>query len=62
MSDIMNTAFLSNLRRPAGLMSIGRPMRMGRPGASESKKPAIWNGRVAALTTVLWKGAQSGRS
>lgn len=33
--------FLSNLRRPAGVGSIGRPMRTGRAGAS-SKKPAIF--------------------
>src|SRR4029453_7011351 len=44
VSEMRNAVFLSNLRRPPGVVSIGRPMRMGRAGASGSKKPAIWNG------------------
>ena len=40
MSDIMKAVFLSNLRRPAGDVSSGSAMRIGRAGASGSKKPA----------------------
>ena len=40
MSEITKAVFLSNFRRPAGDVSIGRAMRMGRAGASGSKNPA----------------------
>ena len=38
MSESTNAVFLLNLRNPAGLVSIGRVMRIGRAGASASKK------------------------
>src|SRR5262249_28558514 len=40
-SEIMKAVFLSNLRNPAGVVSTGSAMRIGRAGASGSKKPAI---------------------
>ena len=40
VSDMTKAVFLSNLRRPAGVVSMGMPMRMGRAGASGSKKAA----------------------
>ena len=41
MSEIMNAVFLSNFRKPAGDVSSGNAIRIGRAGASGSKKPAI---------------------
>ena len=61
-SLIMKAVFLSNLRRPAGVVSMGSAMRIGRAGASGSKKPAIKNGSVGSLTTVGCSGPQLGRS
>jgi len=37
VSDITKAVFLSNLRRPPGVVSMGNPIRIGRAGASESK-------------------------
>ena len=40
VSDMTKAVFLSNLRRPAGVVSTGKPMRIGRAGASGSKNAA----------------------
>ena len=48
-----NAVFLSNLRKPAGVVSMGSPMRIGRAGASGSKKPARSNGSVGVAHNVL---------
>src|SRR4051794_12190154 len=42
-SDITKAVFLSYLRKPAGVVSAGSGIRMGRAGASESKNDASWN-------------------
>src|SRR5262249_51816351 len=44
MSDTMNAVFFGARRRPAGEVSTGSEMRMGRAGASGSKKAASSNG------------------
>jgi len=41
VSEMRNAVFLSNFRSPPGVVSIGSPIRIGRAGASGSKKPAI---------------------
>ena len=46
---ISNAVFLLNLRSPAGVVSNGKAMRIGRAGASGSKKLASWNGSVAGV-------------
>src|SRR5438034_373950 len=62
VSDMTNAVFLSNLRRPAGVVSIGKPMRMGRAGASGSKNAAIWNATLDSLTSGGVSFPQLGRS
>src|SRR5262245_16605951 len=58
----MKAVLRSNLRRPAGVVSQGRLMRIGRAGASGSKNVAIWNGSVASLMSGPVSGTQFGRS
>jgi hypothetical protein len=46
MSETMNAVFLGERRKPAGEVSTGNEMRIGRAGASASKKAASSNGRL----------------
>src|SRR5439155_25029140 len=62
LSEITNATFLRNFRRPAGLVSTGRLIRMDRVGASKSKKAARVNGWDGSLTTGGWSGPHRGRS
>src|SRR5258706_5649581 len=61
-SDMTKAVLRSYLRRPAGMVSAGMLMRIGRAVASESKKAASWKAAVGSLTTGALSAAQFGRS
>ncbi len=51
--------FLLCLRSPAGVVSVGSVMRIGRAGASESKKLASWKRCVGAESAGGCSGPHS---
>ena len=61
-SDITKAVFLLCLRRPAGVVSKGSAMRIGRAGASLSKKLASWKRLLGALSSAGFSGPQSQRT
>src|SRR5258708_38231724 len=61
MVGMEKVVFLLNFLKPAGLVASGSEMRIGRAGASGSKKLASWNRCVGALSVGGCSGPQSRR-